>query len=347
MPPRLLSLALLAACSPPDLLVDTPISGGTERVQAALREELAAFDEATGFGRTRVSRVRVRDLSKIMGRFDKFDHSVTVDDDLGPAKAAEVLRHELCHSLNQREDHHEDFPALYERLAQGAFASEFAVPDRCTTTRCQHDEMFAAYCTKGPWVAQALAQECPGDPEDGVAILQQLAEDVWTGVELVLPTRTGPEWASIQIDEPAERVRGWPTTSPTVFSLSVHMPTELGGNGDYEVFTGAWVSPVHQDSVLPPTEPPPGLPLTVSGFEEESADSSGARGWTEGPYATTVEIELYDLGLVLRHVWYDGERWWLVEDGCVRADIEPFVVEVGVFTFRPNGVHLGWGPVEP
>jgi hypothetical protein len=60
-----------------------------------------------------------------------------------------------------------------------------------------------------------------------------------------------------------------------------------------------------------------------------------------------VLVELFDQGGVLRHVWSDGERWWLVGDGCVDPQVEPFIADDLVFTLRADDTSVGWGPIQP
>lgn len=172
-----------------------------------------------------------------------------------------------------------------------------------------------------------------------------MAEELWTNAEHPLPTAEGPQWASVLLEEPPERLACNPTASPTVFFLWSQVGNPEASFRD--VTTGESVPSTGQDVLSLPEELPDGLPLTVPTFEARSWHANGPRGSPEGPYLTTIEVELYDLGPILRHVWYDGQQWWLVGDGCVQEDTEPFIVGDGIFTFRPDGLRLGWGPVAP
>jgi hypothetical protein len=347
--PSLLLLVMLGACTSPQLLADTPISGGSDEVRAAIQAELAAFDEATGFGRTHVSKVRVKDLGPRLGRFERLSRTVLLEDDLDEDRVIEVLRHELCHALNTREELHQDEPDLYKRLAEGVFGSDFVGDaSSCRSTACQQDEVFAAYCATGPWVARASSAECSGDPADGTAALQQLADALWLGADQPLPSTAAPAWASVQLEEPSDSIRAWGTTSPDVIDLSIETSEGfVGGLTDIHTGEPAWGADVWVPP--PPDGPPAGLPmeLTSFGILERSERTRGPVGRATGPYAAMVRMQLFDQGEVLRHVWSDGERWWLVGDGCTDRQVEPFIAGDTVFTLRPDDTHIGWGPVQP
>jgi hypothetical protein len=347
--PSLLLLVMLGACTSPQLLADTPISGGSDEVRAAIQAELAAFDEATGFGRTHVSKVRVRDLEGTPGQYDRLTHGITVTDEHGLDVLTVALRHELCHALNQKEDHHKAHSELYERLASGLFSSEFIPEDfTCRSRSCQRDETFAGFCQMGPWVAHALRHRCTGDPEDGQQVLQLLAEEVWVGSVEPLPTQEGAEWASKELPEPSAYLGTQSTVSPSIFRLFWEFQGDIVGNAS-DVRTGESVYDPYLQTLEPPEQPPSGLPIELFNFDivGDSDTTQGPSGWSTGPYRALVSVELFDQGEVLRHVWSDGERWWLVGDGCTDRQVEPFIAGDTVFTLRPDGTHIGWGPVEP
>jgi hypothetical protein len=342
-------LVVLAACKEPGLLADTPIVGGSDEVRDAIRAELAAFDEATGFGRTRVSRVRVQDLGERLGRFDRIGRGIGLHEELDQVAVVEVLRHELCHALNSREELHEAEPALYERLASGVFGED-VIGDSpgCRSRSCQQDEVFAAYCAKGPWIAQAWTQQCPDDPADAVAALGQMAETLWTSAPEPLPTTERGEWASLQLEAPSPYIRAWGSTSPEIFFLDIETPEGSKGgqtwlrSGEPAWGEEVWVPPL-------PDAYPPGLPLELPSFRvlQRQELTRGPVGQVDGLYTAMVEVDLFDQGAALRQVYSDGERWWLVGDGCTDVQVGTFIADGRVFTLRTQGTHLGWGPVEP
>jgi hypothetical protein len=325
------SLLLLAACTIPELLADVPIIGGTEEVQAAIRAELAAFDEATGFGRARVSKVRVKDMGDRTGRHNRVTHTITLHEDRRIDFLITTLRHELCHALDQQEELSRENVELLDARAEALFASDVMRDDLCKDRSCQRREAIALYCEFGPSVAHTFREPCPSDPEDGQALLQQMAEEVWTNVEPVLPpSRPQPEWASFELGGDGES----PRTAGTVSQDAVRLSWSMAG-GFFDIRTGEGVE--EQELLEGTDEQPPWTPTELW--------LTGGYGWVTGPWLGTVTVLLHDQGYAERKVWYDGDQWWLVADGC--RDPEPFLADYQVFTLRQDGPRLGWGPVAP
>jgi hypothetical protein len=348
-PPLLRTLlVVLVACKEPGLLADTPIVGGSDEVRDVIRAELAAFDEATGFGRTRVSEIRVKDLQDRRSSYDRLTRRITVDE-VSESGLVETLRHELCHALNATEELHKEHRELYGRVADGLFSSEFVRDDyTCATKECKSDETFAGYCQLGPWVSHALKDECSTDPKDGQLILNHLADAVWIGTDAPRPTHEGGEWSSIQLSELPSRPQVRSTAQSTVVQLSWFE----NGSPHFslrDVHTGQWIVDPDLPTLEPPEGSPVGLPLELFHFEilGETDLVAGPSGWSEGPYRAAVQVGLFAQGAASRQVYSDGENWWLVGNGCLDEQIQPFIADGQLLTLRPQGIHLGWGPVTP
>jgi hypothetical protein len=325
------SLLLTVSCTISEMLADVPIVGGTEEVRTAIREELVAFDEVTGFGRTRISKVRLKDMGDRTGRYNYGTHTIILHENRDTDDIIGTLRHELCHALDQQEELSREHAELLDARAEPLFASEVIRDDACKARSCQRAEVFALYCEFGPSVAHTFREPCPGDPEDGQALLQWMAEDVWTNVEpVILPTRSQPEWASFELDVNGEQPpRATATVGQDAFLLQWGFAW-----GFLEVRTGDVVE--EQELLEGTDEQPPGMPTELG--------LTGGYGWMTGPWLGSGSAELHDQGLVDRTVWYDGELWWLVADGCMDPQ-EPFIADYQVFTLHQDGHRLGWGPV--
>jgi hypothetical protein len=315
------ALLLTLGCSRVNL-ADTPVVGGTEPVRQAIQTELAAFGEATGRAHLPVSRVRVADLGQTHGRYNHVTDSITLDDELDALRVIEVLRHELCHALDDAEQLHQQQPHLYERLAHGIFSSSYTEEvDGCEGPGCQQREVFAAYCARGPWIAHATAQRCSSDPLDGQRLLQSMAEQIWRDSDEPLSTSEGPRWATVELAAGTQaRARG--TTQPETLALVLEEP-EVTYLEFLDAGTGA-----------------PSARTEIQGEELAPVGSP------EGPYVGTFRLPLFGLGEVERRVWYDGERWWLAGQGCTEEP-EPFLVGEDVLTLRTEGQQLSWGPLVP
>jgi hypothetical protein len=338
------ALLLTLGCSGTDL-AHTPIVGGTEPVRQAIRDELATFAEATGRERLPVSRVRVADLGQTIGRYNHVTRSIALDEELDEGRVIEVLRHELCHALDASEQLHQQQPALYDRLARGVFSSPFAEDiDGCEGEGCQRREVFAAYCAHGPWVAHAMAQRCEGDPPDAQRVLRSMAAQIWTESEAPQPTSEGSAWASVELDSPEVQVRARATTDPDTLGLVFEEPG-VSYIEFLDAFSGERATDPDLELLPSPRGPPPGLPFELPEFEIAVGDELAPVGFSEGPYLGTVRVPLFELGDVLRRAWHDGERWWLVGDGCA-SQTAPFLVGEHVLTLRISEERVSWGPIE-
>lgn len=324
-------------------LGDTPITGGSPEVREAVRAELLAFEAATGPGRARVSKVRIRPLAGV-GRFDKVSHAISLSDALPVEGATWILRHELCHALDESEGPiFSESPSLYGRLAGGIFATDTWLVEGTTPPRSERQrgqEVFAAFCSLGPWVAHAVRGGCSDDvDEDASRVADHLARRVWTSFEDWGRSREADPWAFVDLDGVAEDVFVYGTATPGVLYLNVDVP---GSDNPFgityrDVRTGEVYSYLREPG-LERADDAPDLPAVPEAVEVEDAI-----GWPGGPAAIEAEIAMYHLGVVDRRVLH-GERWSLLGDGC--GEVAPFALDGQVFTLRLDGDRVGWGPVE-
>jgi hypothetical protein len=318
-----LLLATASSCGRPDALGDTPVIGGTPEVRAAVRAELAAFDRATGGGRARVSRVRIRELDGI-AQLERVTNAIALSDALAPHAAAVALRHELCHALDDRERLSVD--ALYGRLADGLAES---VPG-FSGGRHGEREAFAGYCSLGPDAAQLLAGACPAEPPDVARIGADLWERVWVAAPWLPVAVEGPAWAWVDGGSAPREVRALGAGYGAVHLVWQDGDAHREGVFDLRGGVPQGLPPdVQAAEALP--EGLPGAPLRVAGV-----------GWAAGPAAAVVTAHLYHLGEAERLLVSDGAGWAVLEDGCV--DGPPFAADGVVFTLRVDRTRISWGP---
>jgi hypothetical protein len=204
------------------------------------------------------------------------------------------------------------------------------------------------YCEHGPWVALAALADCPGDPQDNTAILRHIAERVWIRADAPRPTEPGPEIAGyaerfVPLGVEGTGYLGGRVDVRGTFPGSAYSPPrnhDVESSVCLDAETGASVSNQECDDRFPePSQLPAGLPASVYILD-------WGRGWPEGPFAGQAEISL-DGPPLTRLVWFDGQRWDLLRDGCVGSAPSLFANDDELFDFRLDDTWVSWGLAGP
>lgn len=341
----ILSAAALA-CREDGPLPDTPITGGTREQVALAREELRAFDQNVGEGRVRVPVVRFEE-SVDRGRIRVHSHLVTLDDDLPPEDVRWILRHELCHALDDAEDLVGE-SALFDDLAEGFFADDDpdAVDDAYPTDRRKRGEALATFCSLGALPTHALRTGCRTEPDVLPELADWLMDEVWRAFPErdVAWDRDGAQgWQSTQFPnslsvratgspEGGIRIRVWrleESDTPyetVVVGLHDGKPVDLFG-------MDVWVEPLAPEA-------PAGLADDLS--------SESLLGWPDGAGAALGRVDLWHLGPSQPRLFAtdaSGE-WASADPGCPLAHQQLFTAEGAVWTAWVDGTTVRWAKLS-
>jgi hypothetical protein len=332
---------LLGGCGSDSDLTTIPIIGGTAELREVVREELIAFEAATGGGRTGVVKVELVDVrGGVLGNWNPTTRTVHLDDSLAADTIVPVLRHELCHAIN-RHDGPFDEGALYERVAEGLFTSELVRVDAaCRSETCRREEAFASFCGLGSFVARSAASAC-GERSDAVRVGEDLVASVWT-------EGTAPGTVGVEPDGPTFPLGFAPTsvylagtTWPHAFLVT--WGRESGGTETalVDVLSGEQLSAVILTK--PGVEPTP-APELPKGLEDHSVTVETRFGYADGPVAAIAAVSMLHLGVQRRAYFFDGRGWALVGDGCPPR-LEPFAVDGHVVQPYVTDDQLSWGRI--
>lgn len=336
-------------CASPDSLLELPIRGATAAQEAALRAELAAFEAATGAGRTRVRSVTVADLGGRRGLWRPIPRRIELSEGEATGDMVRILRHELCHALDFAEGPlHLEHDATYTRMAAHLHRTEGDVlGGGDDPERRRKREVFALSCEEGPWMAHAHVQPCPDDDPDLSTIARHLAEVVWTrsgGLERAAlgPTvRLAPDHEGGAPESFTARGMG---QEPIVFA-GYGFDDGAMGRGAIDVDTGAHLGSGFDEAGelwAPLLEPPDHLEIPIP----SGARASSVVGWGAGPVVAALEHEL-SLGPQMGPRWAasDGGAWALIGEGCPDPSSEPFAAGGRVFAVELSDTAFTWRPV--
>jgi hypothetical protein len=154
------------ACPPPNA------EGGTATERALIDLETRAFLGEL-IPDVCIQRVVVRDLKDdLEGRYSPLLHRVEIEPGLHEALLGEVVRHELCHALQDQ--------AGLDVSGDTWHLESSGAPDG----HDEEKESFAFTCAKGPLTAHLFSETCPGDM-DGVEAWRLIGEQFRTPAALL------------------------------------------------------------------------------------------------------------------------------------------------------------------
>lgn len=155
-----LALAV-AGCTPLVPLDEVPIVGGTDAQRALIEAELASFDALAGPGRAVVREIGFGSVAPDRLAEYTWDRRIRLGLDVDDDELQYVLRHELCHALDDTERLSDD-AAVLDRIG-----SVFRLQGRMdqTAVRAVREEAFALLCGDSAPILAAAAAPCVGDPE--------------------------------------------------------------------------------------------------------------------------------------------------------------------------------------
>lgn len=338
---RLSRVALCLAiggCGARSALDEVSVLGGSETQRALALAELQDFDQWVGPGRLGLHQVSFEPMAEgLLGRYRGLSNRILLSDDLLDDRVREVLRHELCHALDDAEDLMTGDHPMFDRLA-GAMNG---VRQHGSGPRELRSEALATACEAGPMAASLLRTPCDGDAEEVSDPMGWLAHEIWAGFQV--PAENGgvaPAQVSVVFsprDNPWSGMTAAATEDPDLIELSV---TAEGGrsfqtrhldSGEAVTVPGPTV-PNHD----PNREVPTGLP--IGGTPVATA------GWAEGPGAALVAYYVRDVtfpSVEERLLWTaEAGGWGEVVGAC---DVEGQQADV----FATRGLAwLAWGDGE-
>ncbi|MEZ4241575.1 MAG: hypothetical protein R3F59_36600 [Myxococcota bacterium] len=322
------------ACSARVELPDVPVVGGTPETRGIVQAELERFNGWIGPGRLEIREVRFEALEDpLAGQWRPGAGVVRVGEDVAPSGVADVVRHELCHALDDAE-HLSDSVPSFARLGR-------AYPQYELRT----GEAFAVFCGGGPLAtATVTASSCPDDDPAQLAAFTFLADEVWTGDVPQGTNSLGDPLGGFALDQGFEPVTSWivlPTTDPDRLSIAL---TGASGTAEAEAdfTTGERLQSEHLPLVLGPDELPPGLFGAPAVFVK--------RGSRDGPGAAVLTWPMRNQPwLPPRLVAYDGQAWRPVADTCPGADgtfYGLFTARDQIWFARDDGEAIDWAPLD-
>ncbi|MEQ1564374.1 MAG: hypothetical protein ABMA64_01965 [Myxococcota bacterium] len=334
-------VALLVGCTPRVELPLVPVTGGTAEQREAARAELQRFEGWIGAGRLQIAGVRFEPLLEQIGARGQWQEAadrVRLDQGLPAHDVADVVRHELCHALDDAE--HLSATALFARL--GA-----AYPDSdWEHGQGHHQEAFAQLCEPSP-LAAAITAAAPCSPtgvEDLLAGLADLADRVWVAYDPPEP---------IELGEPRGGLTLAPTFGPEVDGYELFatvVPNRLRVNLshvdcsvstlDVDLETGDLLPLDPVDGLARPEPPslPLGSPLAVD-----------RAGWPQGPALAAITWEVTNQPLLPpRLVGFDGVEWRPIVDGCFHEGVggSLFTTDDRVWAAGDDGLSVWWRPID-
>jgi hypothetical protein len=304
-----------------------PLLGGDPSQREAARDALLAFDEAIGPDRLELYSVRFERIEGHKARGSYTASQIYLQPSLPASSVGYVLRHELCHAL----DDAESLSVGYERELE-SFMASVEEPDPVRRRR----EAFAQICAEGPLLPELLSARCEGLDHGGLA--RWLAEEVWhERVELPLMQGAG-EVMSVEAGFPVvplELSAGW---SDAGARLKV-----WGERGRSSLTLDPYTGAADADASLfrynpaPPASPEADLPMPDLQIRDVtgSTDTAAAMAGRDG---------------IWRLVVWDGTQWALVEDTCLpddraRANLLP--MDGRLWAVWGEGETLSWRPLTP
>ncbi|MEQ1565256.1 MAG: hypothetical protein ABMA64_06430 [Myxococcota bacterium] len=331
-------------------LSEVPISGGTDEQRAAIRAELARFDEWFGPGRVELAQVRMASgvPRGAAGAYHVNTAVIEIDAAAEPPLVAAVLGHELCHALDHQEGLLSDPDELWDRLGDelaAAWSEQYVDGSPSGNARYRRSEAFAIACQAGPVEAELVTAPCPGDPPELAEIGAWLMERVWH-TELPPPVPASGA-ARVELD-----LTPWPA-----FADEAHLTLYAKAPGVM------WLDPLGYDDeplffelatgqVVPrPDDAYPAAHCSSADFEVVPwVGGSVVRGGCEGQQLGTLGFAVFG-GLTdhsaPRAFWYDTREWHRVDGMCPTWDVSARSIQGAdgqVWLFERQGPILSWIP---
>lgn len=336
--------ATLAGCRSPVPLAEVEIRGGTDAQVAEARAELEAFDAWIGPGRLEVARVDFNRLREpISGKFTHGLWRIQIDDDLPPEEVRTIVRHELCHALDDAEALLEEPHPLFDPLSEAMYAylEEHLDGDvRRRRARRERSETLATLCELGPVATSAFLEPCPGDSPLGTDVIAWVMDEVWTAYEPdpVAPWTGGPT-----------RLAAPPT--PDVTSLTTR-PLVAPGGVFLRVGSSRFDADVHTGLVLP-EEGSLAEERDVDGYlslPDELFFGTHLMAAVGGGEAVAIGDmpSGFALGLVAERAFWTpapAAPWQPVAGRCVPDVVDVFAVDGTTWIAWPDGDRVAWEPV--
>jgi hypothetical protein len=310
---------MLTACAPllRSPLQSVPLLGGDLAQREAAREALLAFDEAVGPGRLELRYVDLDEVQEAPFWGTYFASGISLKPGLSTSTVDGVVRHELCHALDDEEGLSESYLWELEAFAPyvGGEYDAFEKPA----------EAFARICEGGPPISQLLSVRCEGGPDHG-ALARLFAEEIWRE-PYGLPRASGAgEPVTVELDFPIEplhlstgssKVKVWGPRGHTSSTFDAY----TGERVDPSTFRYDVPTPALREADLP------GLKLRKGAGTPELAAAMAGR-----------------TGLWRLLVWED-QQWSLVEGTCLpedKAQVELFLMDGQMWAAWGEGKSLTW-----
>lgn len=322
-------------------LPDIPIVGGSPEAREAARLELDAFDGWIGPGRLQLARLIFKDLNgEYDGHYYRALDQVVVRNGLDPRRVRDVVRHELCHALDDAEDLLDAPEAVFDQFGERVSEPEPGLFDPLQSARRRRSEALARTCEIGPLGALTLSKPCPGEPALGAALAAWVFARVWTDFEPEPPwPAPGPahvvwEAPEMQIDEPFKGLIASPTAQPAVILVELSYPS-FNYKIALDLHTGENVSGAQLEHLPSESAPPADLPV--------GAIYRAIVGWPSGPAGALLGFPISGLDepWKLRLLVSDGGPWSLA-DGCVGESASLFTADGELWYAHGDGQHVQW-----
>jgi len=317
---RVSPTVVLAACRTLGPLPDTPIVGGTESQRTLVTDELLEFDTFVGSGRVRVSEIVFTDLpAGDSGQYSRWTRRIELEGELEDLDVRSMLRHELCHALDDRERIYEEQHVHLDTLADGLLAESVTHE---TGRRDRRAEVFAIFCALGALPMRALETTCEGEPSE----VAELAEVVSLGVWRESPFKSSLSWdpsnfVTWQDAYDVAELFAAATRDPAngVNLFLTHAAPDPYESVVVDLETGLELLSVNAPNLVEyvpaARDWPPGIPGDLSTGE--------AYGWADGPAVNLSYVNLdVSWSSVNRLFLYDESdgRWRVADPACVQSN---------------------------
>jgi hypothetical protein len=308
------TVLLACSCQAVDLLAVPIVNAPTPEHEAAARDVVEGFEAGIGPDRVRLTSVEFRDPGfelpeHLSGRYQGLAKRVLLSNSLSAGQVPTVLRHELCHAVDDQGGLVDSSDGLFKGLAD-----DFGVegPGRA-------DEAMALLCQAGPLGASLLSEvRCPDDLPGSNTAADWLLDTVWIGAPPVDMQQTPPSPAVLfELRRQYLRVETQETVDPSRVQVGWYIATDgvsITGELQADLTTGAVLSDEVElvEATIP--EDPLSVPSGVYVFERAYGDAG----------SLAARVGLIPNGSVVlpgRLVVADADEpdWALVSDVCLSS----------------------------